>query len=98
MFDELLPFLEACLPEGDADPDSHVLTKYRRPSGACIRKRIPELIEKAGLERWLRSHTTSDRVGRISWGVRVQLTSRVRSWGTPQVSPTGTTFTRRWMI
>lgn len=53
IFDELRPYLEECFDL--AEPGAEfVLSKYRSPSGAYIRKRLDVLVERAGLTKWPR--------------------------------------------
>lgn len=53
IFDEVRPFLEECFDQ--AEPGAvFVLSKYRSPSGAYIRKRLEVLVERAGLTKWPR--------------------------------------------
>ena len=53
IFDELRPFLEESFEL--AEPGAvFVISQYRSPSGACIRKRLDALVEQAGLVRWPR--------------------------------------------
>ena len=53
IFDELRPYLEECFDLAESGAE-FVLSKYRSPSGAYIRKRLDVLVEKAGLSRWPR--------------------------------------------
>ena len=53
IFDELRPFLEESFEL--AEPGAvFVISQYRSPSGACIRKRLDACVEQAGLVRWPR--------------------------------------------
>jgi integrase len=53
IFDEVRPFLEKCFDQ--AKPGAEfVLSKYRSPSGAYIRKRLEVLVERAGITKWPR--------------------------------------------
>jgi integrase len=53
IFDELRPFLEDSFDQ--AEPGAEfVLSQYRSPSGAYIRKHLEVLIERAGLTQWPR--------------------------------------------
>ena len=53
IFDEVRPFLEECFDQ--AEPGAEfVLSKYRSPSGAYIRKRLDALVERAGITKWPR--------------------------------------------
>lgn len=53
IFDELRPYLEESFEL--AEPGSKfVMSRYRSPSGAYIRKRLEVLIERAGLKLWPR--------------------------------------------
>ena len=53
IFDELRPFLEESFEL--AEPGAvFVISQYRSPSGAYIRKRLDALVEQAGLVRWPR--------------------------------------------
>jgi integrase len=53
IFDEVRPFLEECFDQAKSGA-VYVLSKYRSPSGAYIRKRLEVLVERAGITKWPR--------------------------------------------
>jgi len=53
IFEELRPFLEDCFDQAESGV-GFVVSQYRSPNGAYIRKRLDVMVDRAGLTRWPR--------------------------------------------